>query len=153
MLGADTWGDYKTAWFKLYNPGTGVANYNGSYTLNGWLYATDRYTAGYAFFKDSAVKNSAMTPIFGDGNWVDCWPDRNDPPWHNLQTGDQNPPDWQIARYLIARHGPQRPAVPPLNASFAKPFPGGINIVFFDGHVENVSLNNLWSLTWHQDLP
>jgi prepilin-type N-terminal cleavage/methylation domain-containing protein/prepilin-type processing-associated H-X9-DG protein len=155
---ADAPGDYKTAWFKLLNITTGTttsaAGFNGSYTLNGWLYAADRYTPGNAFFKDSAVKNTSLTPIFGDGIFVDAWPETTDLPAHNLQTGNYSgtdPNGYGMGRYLIARHGPHRPNVPPSNVSFLNPFPGGINIAFFDGHAQSVSLNDLWSLYWHKN--
>ena len=29
--------------------------------------------------------------------------------------------------------------------------PGAINIAFYDGHVEQVQLERLWSLYWHKD--
>jgi prepilin-type N-terminal cleavage/methylation domain-containing protein/prepilin-type processing-associated H-X9-DG protein len=147
---ADSPGDYKTAWYKQLDNGL---NYNGSYTLNGWMYAADRYTVGNAFFKDSAVHNASLTPIFGDGIFADAWPETNDPAWHNLQTGYStgSPPGVGMTRYLIARHGPHRPNLPPSNANFSSPFPGGVNIVFFDGHVESVPLDNLWGLAWHQN--
>jgi prepilin-type N-terminal cleavage/methylation domain-containing protein/prepilin-type processing-associated H-X9-DG protein len=153
---ADTPGDFRTAWFKLYNTGTAVESYRGSYTFNAWLYATERYTAGNAFFKESNVKKPAMTPIFADGIFVDAWPETNNMPCHNLQAGffDATDPNGVgMDRYLISRHGPHRPTTPPVNASFAKPFPGGVNMVFFDGHVESVSLDGLWGLTWHQQWP
>jgi len=151
---ADTSGDYKTGWFKQIDVGGAVVSYNGSYTLNGWLYAADRYTPGNAFFKDSAIQSTTQTPIFGDGIFVDAWPETNNLPCHNLQTGYNNPADpsgYGIDRYLIARHGPHRPNVPPANINFLSPFPGGIDIVFFDGHVQNVALNDLWSFYWHRN--
>jgi prepilin-type N-terminal cleavage/methylation domain-containing protein/prepilin-type processing-associated H-X9-DG protein len=152
--GTDTPGDYKTAWFKLIDSGTAVLSYNGSYTFNGWLYAANLYTPGEAFYKDTAVNNTSKTPIFGDGIFVDAWPETNDVPTHNLQTGDYSgttAPGYGMGRYSIARHGPNRPNTPPTDVSFENPFPGGINMVFFDGHVESVSLNNLWGLNWHRN--
>ena len=157
--GIDTMGDYKTAWVKYVNVTTGPPSYDGSYTINGWLYAADRYAAGEAFFKDASVKYSSLTPVFGDGIFVDAWPEDNgspglgiDDPCHNLQTGygaGSSGGGQGMDRYLIARHNPHRPNPPPVNANLTQPLPGGINMVFFDGHVEDVPLESLWKLYWH----
>jgi prepilin-type N-terminal cleavage/methylation domain-containing protein/prepilin-type processing-associated H-X9-DG protein len=150
--GVDTMGDYKTAWVKYVNVITGPPSYDGSYTFNGWLYSSAGNTNGDAFMQDSAVKNPAQTPVFGDGIFVDTWPDTSDLcNTGDLQTGYNGslPGGSGMDRFLIARHGPRRPNVPPTNASLHKPLPGGFNMVFFDGHVENVALDNLWNLYWH----
>jgi prepilin-type processing-associated H-X9-DG protein len=73
-------------------------------------------------------------------------------PCHNLQTGfsgDVAGGGEGMDRFLIARHNPHRPNVPPSNANLTQPLPGGINMVFFDGHVQGVSLDVLWSFYWH----
>jgi prepilin-type processing-associated H-X9-DG protein len=161
--GVDTVGDYKTAWYKNINSPT-IPAYNGSYGFNGWLYAGDWTFASVgstseAYYKDTAVKYPTQTPIFGDGIWVDAWPELNDAcNTGNLQTGGAgnvgNPSSGGpqgMDRYLIARHGPHRPTVPPTGARINQPFPGGVNMVFFDGHVEDVALNDLWTLCWHPE--
>jgi prepilin-type processing-associated H-X9-DG protein len=83
----------------------------------------------------------------------DAWPETNDLcNTHNLQTGiahDSSGGPAGMDRFLIARHGPHRPDVPPTDANLAQRLPGGVNILFFDGHVESVPLENLWSLYWH----
>ena len=154
-------GDFKTAWDNPINAGT---NINGSYTFNGWLYAGNFTFAGVgppsdAFNQESAVKLPVITPIFGDGVWVDSWPFEDDATDNgNFQIGvtpvNNIAPDVALGpegmqRYLIARHGPHRVNLPPTNMGNKLVWPGGINMVFYDGHVENVSLNNLWSLYWH----
>jgi prepilin-type N-terminal cleavage/methylation domain-containing protein/prepilin-type processing-associated H-X9-DG protein len=153
-------GDYKTQWFYP----AGTTNFNGSYTINGWLYSGNWNYAGVgpaseAFKRDQFVVNSSKTPVFADGIWPDAWPEDNsfpglgiDAPCHNLQTGfaaDAPGGGAGMDRYLIARHNPHRPTVPPSNANLTQPLPGGVNTVFFDGHVESVSLDSLWSLYWH----
>ena len=159
-VGTTSVGDYKTQWFYP----TGTTNYNGSYTMNGWFYSGNWSFASVgpaseAFKRDQFVKNSNITPVFADGVWPDAWPEDNsspglgiDDPCHNLQTGyckDQSGGGEGMDRYLISRHGPHRPNLPSANANLTQPLPGGINMVFFDGHVEDVSLDILWSLYWH----
>jgi prepilin-type N-terminal cleavage/methylation domain-containing protein/prepilin-type processing-associated H-X9-DG protein len=148
-------GSYNTTW---YYAGDGVTT-NGSYTFNGWLYAggwsfSSVPSEAPAFYQDGAVKNSSITPILGDGMWPDAWPLQNDLPCPNLQTGlfSASTPDGPqgMDRYLIARHGPHRVNVPPTNLSPRDPLPGGIHIVFMDGHVEAVALSDLWSLDWNR---
>jgi prepilin-type N-terminal cleavage/methylation domain-containing protein/prepilin-type processing-associated H-X9-DG protein len=156
-------GTYNTTWYYTANGGALV--YNGSYTLNGWFYASDCHAifssvgpASDAFMKDSAVRNSDITPIFADGIWPDAWPQMTTDPipdacnTGNLQTGlysgGSGGPEG-MDRYFIARHGPRRPNTPPTNANLHSALPGGINVVFWDGHVESEPLDNLWNLAWH----
>ena len=158
--GGNTPGTYNTAWFYVAPiPGTSQStNYNGSYTLNGWCYSGTWSFSGVgppseAFHKDVAVRYPTRTPVFGDGIWPDAWPETNNAACHNLQTGSfigggQNSMD----RFMIARHGPNQPSVPPVNVSLVtRTVPGGINMVFMDGHVEGERLDNLWTLYWHPD--
>ena len=155
--GLPTQGDYKTAWFWQ-APTLSDSNYNGSYTFNGWLYDGGWPYSGVgsvteAFMKDAAVNLPTQAPVFADGIWVDSWPETNDYcNTHNMQTGLYNsgPGGGQgMDRYLIARHSPNRPNVPPANANLSQKLPGGVDIVYFDGHAGSVSLNDLWSLYWH----
>ena len=52
-----------------------------------------------------------------------------------------------MARFCIARHGSVRRPPPTLVLPGA-PLVGGINMVFIDGHVEAVKLENLWQMYW-----
>jgi prepilin-type N-terminal cleavage/methylation domain-containing protein/prepilin-type processing-associated H-X9-DG protein len=157
--GVSTQGDYKTAWF--YDTVNATPRYyNGSYTFNGWLYGgswsfSQVASTNDAFYTQGAILLPATTPVFADGIWPDGWPDVNDAQFNNLETGNYsgtvgNGPEG-MQRILISRHGPQRPSVPPTNVSGKQVWPGGINMVFFDGHVEDVSLNSLWNLYWHKN--
>ena len=151
-------GTWNTAW---YYAGDGVTT-NGSYTFNGWLYAggwnySGVASATLAFMQQTAARNPDRTPILGDGMWPDAWPDTNDPVANpaNLQTGNYSPGTSHnggegMGRYCLARHGPNRVSTPPTNLTGRNIIlPGGINMVCLDGHVEDVSLNNLWNYTWH----
>ncbi len=163
--GIDQAGTYNMAWFKTINyTGAGGTMYNGSYGYNGYLYASANYGDAAPFLKESNVKQTSQTPVFSDAAWCDGWPQISDtvPNPINLQSPvssaqiAQNSGGQQgtvgMWRYLIARHGPRRVTTPPTSLALGRNtavFPGGINMVFMDGHVEDVALDNLWSLYWH----
>jgi len=150
---------------------------SGSYTINGWIYenATNvtRFVpdspGGSYFTKDTNIRQPAMTPEFGDGLSVDCWPN------NNSVTTDPSTPSWcpsgtanlwgpptgatvlhpspsvgnaPIERYLIARHGSGAPGRAPRAAGTTKPLPGAINLSFADGHAQSVKLSDLWAFMW-----
>ncbi len=162
-------GDYKTAWFWLATANQTVNNMNtGSYTLNGWLYGfgwtsfTGVPSNAQRFTKDSQVQFPTLTPVFADGAWVDSWPSTSDLPASNfgdpLGTPGNSPPFGPGAsgmwRFCISRHGPNRPKSPPTNVHPTQPLPGGgINMVFIDGHVDNVAMARLWGFTWNNNWP
>ena len=166
--GGPSVGDYKTAWFWLATANATVNTDNtGSYTVNGWLYGSGWNSFSGVpsneprFAKDSEVQYPTLTPVFGDGAWVDSWPSTNDLPAQNLQAPlgtPGNPPPFGpgssgMWRFCISRHGPHRPKAPPTNVHPTQPLPGGINMVFFDGHVEDVAMDKLWGLTWSRGWP
>jgi prepilin-type N-terminal cleavage/methylation domain-containing protein/prepilin-type processing-associated H-X9-DG protein len=162
--------------------GAAVLTNECSYTINGWLYTPSTRTpltpddatfhvpdnpAGSYFVKDSNIKYPATTPVLGDGNWPDCWPNNNPSLVDdaatpqggnlcNLHNGDQkiypdgSPGNCPIGRYLITRHGSRSPSSAPqaVPAPFDRPLPGNINMGFADGHTESVELCNLWTFTW-----
>jgi prepilin-type N-terminal cleavage/methylation domain-containing protein/prepilin-type processing-associated H-X9-DG protein len=157
-------GDYRTAWTEPLNTAT---NINGSYMFNGWFYSGAWSFGGVGPVSDAwalqtAVRTPTITPIFCDGIWVDGWPFENDTTDNGdfqngvqLQNRVNNVPPGTAGgiegmdRIEIARHGPHRANPPPTGVRNNVLWPGGINMVFMDGHVEDVSLNNLWNLTWH----
>jgi prepilin-type N-terminal cleavage/methylation domain-containing protein/prepilin-type processing-associated H-X9-DG protein len=133
---------------------------NGSYTFNGWLYnggfnfsSVPSSMSTNCFAQQAQIRQPSITPILGDGIWPDAWPFPNDVPDGDLQNGSYSssqPGGPQgMDRYLIARHGPHRVNTPPTSIGNRVQWPGGINMVFMDGHVESVSLNNLWNLDWN----
>lgn len=151
-------GTFNSAWYYANDNITT----NGSYTFNGFLYAGGWTFSGVAsttcaFMQQTAVRTPDITPVIGDGIWPDAWPDTNNPVSNpcNLQTGHYNSGTAHdggegMGRYCIARHGPNRVSTPPVAlAGFNIIMPGGINMAFMDGHVDDQSLNNLWNLTWH----
>jgi prepilin-type N-terminal cleavage/methylation domain-containing protein/prepilin-type processing-associated H-X9-DG protein len=156
-------------WYSPTLNAADILDSSGSYMINGWLYDPDNPAidpptlyvpdtpAGAYFRTESAIQHPSQTPMFGDGNRVDCWPNNvqqvSDPAVANLYTGDasiyphgfQNAP---IGRYLLARHGSSPAASAPRNADITKPLPGSINLGMVDGHVENPKLFNLWTYYW-----
>jgi prepilin-type N-terminal cleavage/methylation domain-containing protein/prepilin-type processing-associated H-X9-DG protein len=144
-------GSVDTTWYwgnESGNPGD-----SGSYTINGYFYKGGWVQPqpwgdvdyGLAFRNESTISNPNLTPIFADSMWVDTWPETNSPPYADLYHGT-----WQTAlgRIDIARHG-RRPSPVPTAFPTEQPLPGAINAVFYDGHVETVPLENLWTLYWH----
>jgi len=162
--------------------GPAVLTNECSYTINGWLYTPSTHNPltgddaeyhvpddpeGSYFVKDSNIKHPATTPVLGDGNWADCWPN-NKPTLVDgastpqggdlcdLHDGDEViypdglPNNCPIGRYLIARHGSRPPASAPrdIPAPYNNPLPGSIILGFADGHAESVRLFNLWTFTW-----
>jgi prepilin-type N-terminal cleavage/methylation domain-containing protein/prepilin-type processing-associated H-X9-DG protein len=137
----------------------------GSYLQNNWLgsgwwgYGWDGNNyPGYQerFRAEGDIQFPSKTPAFGDGVNNEFWfggywygPRENDLPANNLVTGGQSVP-WGMASFTIPRHG-SRPSNLSTNYPMSKKLPGAINMAFYDGHVETVRLERLWSLYWHRD--
>ena len=146
----------------------GITGFVCGYQYNGWLYVDFTSTTApiptgnsdnnsqtsYYFIKESAVQHATTTPIFADGQWVDCWPAEADAPCNNLYTGStdgHHSPD-EMGRITIQRHG-MNPQAASRNYNAAwntkPPIQGGINVCFIDGHAEFSKLPNLYNYTWH----
>jgi prepilin-type N-terminal cleavage/methylation domain-containing protein/prepilin-type processing-associated H-X9-DG protein len=150
-----TAGNIDQTWFWS---GTDNTNAYGSYAINGWFYAggwsagiTGTYNAAQearAYRKEATVQKPTLAPVFCDAMWTDAWPQETDRPWPNLQTGNSATVNGigGMPRLMIARH--KRPNPVPTGLNTTQRLPGAINIGFFDGHVEQVPLENLWTLYW-----
>ena len=148
----DSPGTENTAWGRVVTRPNGTRQYRGSYMFNGWLYS-DKVIRGdvpnadrYPFGKEAGIQNPSLTPVFADSIWVDAWPYETDTPARNLFTGQYQPAG--MARQTIARHASGNI---PQNVQPGQKLPGGINVVFADGHAELVKLDNLWNLYWHRN--
>ncbi len=143
---SESGGNVSTAWYgPKVTPIQWNTGFEASYGMNGWLYNTPNDSQYYN--TEAGIKQPTKTPVFADCAWADGWPTATDTPARNLFTGDF-PGGSMMARWQIARHG-SRPATVPRSFPAGTPLIGGINMVFVDGHVETVRLNDLWQLYWH----
>lgn len=125
-------------------------NYQGSFSINGYLYSDSPYGNPKNMFKTEAdVQNPSTTPFFGDAIWVDAWPEETDRPARNLFDGDKFA-GGGISRFAIPRHNASLAAASK-NFDPRGTLPGAINVGFADNHVEAVRLEKLWDLTWHKN--
>jgi prepilin-type N-terminal cleavage/methylation domain-containing protein/prepilin-type processing-associated H-X9-DG protein len=142
----DTWGRVDRTWIV----GQSNTNYQGSYALNGYFYTDSPYGKPANMFRTEAgVSNPSKTPYFVDSVWVDGWAEESDQPDPNLYNGNTGQ-NIGLARFAIPRHSaPKSAAVK--NFARTSRLPGGVNIVFADGHSELIKLEALWSQTWHKN--
>lgn len=130
-------GDYRTQWGAFYGE-------HASYTFNAWLYNTastppisneldyfDAEPNRTSYWTSSGQTPAALTPVFGDGDWLDAWPHTNDAPPTNVNMGSQLlGSGGMLGRFCLNRHH------------------HAINLVYNDGHGEHVALGNLWEQQW-----
>jgi prepilin-type N-terminal cleavage/methylation domain-containing protein/prepilin-type processing-associated H-X9-DG protein len=147
--------------------------YISGYEWNGWLYGdlggdgssqswmSAVGASGY-YTTEASIRKPDSTPVMFDGIWADTWPMENDAPNHNTYTGDTmvgavgtSPQNTlggghanEMGRLAIARHG-CNPGAPNTWTSSSQVPVGGIDVGFFDGHVEYTRLPGLWSYLWH----
>jgi len=135
----------------------------GSYSANNWINGGGWFTFdNYPFQKEAyeneaQIRDSSRTPVFADGGggwWYwggyGAGPRATDMPGRNLSTGllYSSPPGMSV--FTMPRHG-SRPRKVPKDFDPKNRLPGAINMSFYDGHVEQVKLERLWSLYWHKD--
>ncbi len=129
-------------------------DYEGSYVFNGWFYGDDDpyfSTAEHKpkkFRSDDDCPTPSSTPVIADGNWIDTWPQPNDPPARNLYTGDDFA--GAMVRLTLPRHGSNNKWGKTQTFNPKGELPGAINAGFVDGHAELVKLERLWKLDWHR---
>lgn len=135
------WGSATHAW--------GYGIYDGSYALNGFLYASSGGDAGneggHGYFSSPLyiwpkmwfgnrlenVQRASDTPIFADSPWVDAWPISSDPKPPNYAGRIAGVVGFQMQRVAIDRHDMT------------------VNVAFVDNSARRVPLADLWNLSWH----
>ena len=151
-----TAGTADTTWVRA--PG-GKIIATGSYSANAWLYSKTipgtTANPDFMFSQHGAVQQPTVTPLYGDGIWVNAGPLETDPPSSDLYNGAGPFGSGNMAvgmeRLTILRHGGGNPASAPRNFDTRQRLPGVLNLGMVDGHCESVKLENLWQLYWHKD--
>jgi prepilin-type N-terminal cleavage/methylation domain-containing protein len=141
-------GTVAAAW---YGPMTTVQwnqGFEASYGINGWLYSFNDGSAiqvdrNKQFSKESELVNPHRIPVFSDSIWADAWPEPTDTPPLDLFNGGNNN---SMQRLCIARHS--QPMTIPRRIDIKQRLPGAINMVYKDGHVDKLRLEDLWTVYW-----
>lgn len=120
-----------------------------SYGFNMWLGAI--YAAQYGFENESEVKYPSLTPTLADCA-VEMAGGEYEPFNGNLNGTDGNgfPCGNCLSPFVMPRHGNGPSRVTKESRWTGRRLPGGINVAFFDGHVSQVALEELWSIAWNR---
>jgi len=125
-------------------------NYQGSYSINGYLNADGpKNDPANTFRSEADIRTPTTTPFFGDAIFADAWPEPTDKPAKNLFDGDKYTAPG-LSRFATPRHNAALSAATK-NFNPKNTLPGAINLVFADNHVEVVGLERLWELKWHKN--
>ncbi len=143
-------GTATAAWYgPLKTPVQWNTGFESSYGMNGWMYSPVGEGVQdplKQFAGESSYENPVKTPIFADSIWADSWPVATDTPARDLGAGGNSA---MMQRFCIARHGSSS-AQRSIKVAAGTPMPGAIHMVFTDGHVEPVKIDQLWTLSWHR---
>ncbi len=137
------WGEAEVPWVWGASSDTTKKYELGSYGLNGWMYAETAYAGSYQnnlFGRRTAVRSPSQTPFVLDAVWPDGWPRSTNtlPANYNYDLGAQDithgnaDNNYMMGRYVTNRHG------------------SVTNVIFVDGQVKSVPLQELWALSWHK---
>ena len=160
-LGDGYYGTAKSAWYGTNHwgkwPGDGGAYprrfHAGSYGFN--LCLVEFWWSGYEhmtwdYRKESSVTHPTTTPIIGDcifavGGMYHTYDPA--PPSNLLDPFTFGQPGLQ---FCIPRHANWAGSAS-TSWPISKPYPGAINMSFFDGHTELIKLDDLWGLYWNTE--
>src|SRR5690348_3797680 len=103
-----------------------------------------RYGWSKNFLTETRVGDPSSTPFLADGVGLFARPLATDgPPFSPSGTISHNIGGYGMEMVLIARHG-SHPNRVPENWPASAPLPGAVNISFFDGHLKQTRLDDLW---------
>ncbi len=153
----DKMGSVSSPWWQgFYKPYSLQLHHKevSSYGLNSWFSVPERQHITYpidhrVFLSDEEIEVPQMTPLIGDSAGPNPAPTSDQLPGRNLNEPAQRV-TYEMKEFAIPRHG-ARPRVVPTDHPPEEKLPGAINMAFFDGHVEQVQLERLWSLYWHKN--
>jgi prepilin-type N-terminal cleavage/methylation domain-containing protein/prepilin-type processing-associated H-X9-DG protein len=134
-------GSATLCWDCKYGPGGGST---GSYGMNNWLYVGSSYTQGQqrmgrsgfggadpaGFWKIRSATTEFAIPVFVDCAWHDFLARESDTASANLQDPETGSADRKLNDVAMDRHTK------------------GVNVSFWDTHVENVKIPSLWTIKW-----
>ena len=128
--------------------------YTASYGINKWMSPRPGLNnsvnhPNFLYTKESSVLQPTQAPVFMDSAWINLDPLESDAPARNLYDPVSSSPSEGMPRVCIARHGSKPASGAPQSVPPGTTLPGTIDIGFVDGHVEQVKLDNLWTLSWH----
>jgi prepilin-type N-terminal cleavage/methylation domain-containing protein len=142
-------GTSDSAWhWTLSNP-----VYVSSYGYNKWLESSQIY--GYDprnFNQEASIPRPVSTPSFTDAAWINFYPDVSDTPPTSLYDPINNPGTGAsgLTRVCIARHGSKAASAAPKKLPFGTTsLPGDIVSGFYDGHVQAIRLQDVWTYYWN----
>ena len=159
----DTSGSAVGAWDWSHADGHAAQDIVGSYGFNIWLYSNagngglvdNGLDQQYLFQNQGNIVHPAMTPVLVDAIWENLMPTPQDSAGStvNLRAPTyQNAALSQMGRCVIARHGGGNPAATPTSYQYhpnSTVLPGSIDMGCFDGHVQLVRLQDLWTYYWY----
>jgi len=138
----------------------------GSYGLNLYVFQTDRsfYHWANSYFlptpregryrHESRVQQPSLTPILADSTWIWDFPTPprpgNPPTWVYESKYGPDLANSGLQYFALARHGSRPTRIPPRWHPTQR-LPGAVSVGFFDGHVAQVPLEQLWLLYWHYE--
>lgn len=143
-------------------PGT-VRRRAGSYAYNLWIQDWQKLSGQPVyneiprseFHSEGEIVRPFQTPLVADAVMEAVRPLARDPAPQSLIYGGRMYPSGSLGTYGamelmgIPRHG-KRPTPVPDTFQASKPIPGRVNVVFFDGHVQSIPPDKLWSFYWHK---